>query len=241
MCVCLRGHHDIKTYVCTSVCFIHCLSLLFLLPYFAIAFVGNIQIKKYACVHLYHISLHGVEHTNLISMYFNNGIAQLPLSNLIPVKVNKHHSHIHFCHAVILLLLFLILYKIKHIRRGLGRIYKGLAQSGSWGCFDGMFYLVFHNTCVNFSVYYFAFVHCTMYMYNVLHLCITSHPVEFNRIELPVLSVAAQQVAVVLTARKEKKKTFVFTDGDTMELNNEFGIFITMVSVLLQTYLNMKF
>lgn len=41
---------------------------------------------------------------------------------------------------------------------------------------------------------------------------------------------AAQQIYIVLTARKERKKQFIFSDGDCVDLNPEFGIFLTMVS-----------
>ena len=51
---------------------------------------------------------------------------------------------------------------------------------------------------------------------------------EFNRIDLEVLSVAAQQVGSVLTAVKMDVKTFQFTDGQVVNLDKAVGYFITM-------------
>ena len=50
---------------------------------------------------------------------------------------------------------------------------------------------------------------------------------EFNRIEVEVLSVVAQQISKIQSAIKENKKQFMF-EGSTISLNVTCGIFVTM-------------
>ena len=70
--------------------------------------------------------------------------------------------------------------------KDMARLFKGLSQSGSWGCFD-----------------------------------------EFNRIEVQVLSVIAQQVATIQDAIAQKRMEFIF-DGAQIKLKMGCAVFITM-------------
>lgn len=69
----------------------------------------------------------------------------------------------------------------------LGKIFKGIAIGGCWGCFD-----------------------------------------DFNRISVQVLSVASQQLNCVLTALRERRKEFIYTDGQHTNLHRDAGFLVTM-------------
>ncbi|KAG5499406.1 hypothetical protein JIQ42_04223 [Leishmania sp. Namibia] len=70
--------------------------------------------------------------------------------------------------------------------KDMAKLFKGLTQSGSWGCFD-----------------------------------------EFNRIEIQVLSVIAQQIATIQEAIIQRRPEFIF-EGAQIRLDSGCAVFVTM-------------
>ena len=77
--------------------------------------------------------------------------------------------------------------------KGMGAIYKGLAQAGAWGCATHM------HTCTHACMHH-------------AHMRGARCFDEFNRIPVEVLSVCSTQWKCVLEAIRAKKKRFVFED-----------------------------